>query len=46
MTNYQAQCWLLSMQSEYLRGDFLEHLAISAQKYRHPLRENGAFYLN
>ena len=46
MTNCQAQCLLLSMQSECLRGDFLEHLAISAQKYRHPLRENGAFFVN
>ena len=26
-----------------LRGDFLEYRAISAQKYRHPLRESEAF---
>ena len=26
-----------------IRRDFLEHRAISAQKYRHPLRENEGF---
>ena len=26
-----------------LRGDFLEYRVIGAQKYRHALRENGAF---
>ena len=33
----------IKIKSNELRGNFLEHRAISAQKYCDPLRENEAF---